>query len=183
MLPGHHPNVSQRLTDPSCGYRRTCRAAQHEEPRNYPGRVNRWTQTEPSRPDGGRSVQDYPGQRLGLPEHGTGSVAGFGSRFAAIAVDWLPCAIVAGLLTVNPAFSTLALFAALTALSVGLTGRSPGHAMLGLRVATLDGKQVGFGAAVIRTVLLCLAIPPLVYNADGRGLHDRAAGTIVQRTR
>ena len=145
--------------------------------------MDRWTQTWLSRPDGGGPVQDYRGQRLGLPERGPGSVAGFGSRFAAIAVDWLPCAAVAGLLTVNPAFSTLALFAALTALSVGLTGRSPGHAALTLRVATLDGKRAGFGAAVIRTVLLCLAVPPLVYNSDGRGLHDRAAGTIVLRTR
>jgi uncharacterized RDD family membrane protein YckC len=145
--------------------------------------VDQWTQTGPTRPDGGDPGQDYRGQRLGLPERGPGSVAGFGPRLAAIAVDWLPCAAVAGLLTVNPAFATLALFALLTALSVGLTGRSPGHAALHLRVATLDGKRVGFGAAVIRTVLLCLAIPPLVYDADGRGLHDRAAGTIVLRTR
>jgi hypothetical protein len=36
---------------------------------------------------------------------------------------------------------------------------------------------------VIRTVLLCLVIPPVVYDADGRCLHDRAAGTIVLRTR
>ncbi len=145
--------------------------------------MERWTQTGPVRPDGGDLGQDYRGQRLGLPERGPGSVAGFGSRFAAIVVDWLPCAALAGLLTVNPAFVTLALFALLTALSVGLTGRSPGHAALHLRVATLDGKRVGFGAAAIRTVLLCLAIPPLVYNVDGRGLHDRAAGTVVLRTR
>ena len=145
--------------------------------------MDRWTQTWLSRPGGGAPVQDYRGQRLGLPERGPGSVAGFGSRFAAIAVDWLPCLVVANLLTTNPEFSTLALFAALTALSVGLTGRSPGHAALKLRVATLDRKRVGFGAAVIRTVLLCLAVPPLAYNSDGRGLHDRAAGTVVLRTR
>nr|MDQ3826417.1 RDD family protein [Actinomycetota bacterium] len=47
----------------------------------------------------------------------------------------------------------------------------------------LDGRRAGFAAAVIRTVLLCLLIPPVVYNTDGRGLHDRAAGTIVLRTR
>jgi hypothetical protein len=45
------------------------------------------------------------------------------------------------------------------------------------------GHRAGFGAAVIRTVLLCLLIPPLVYNTDNRGLHDRAANTIVLRTR
>jgi uncharacterized RDD family membrane protein YckC len=47
----------------------------------------------------------------------------------------------------------------------------------------LDGRRPGFGAAVIRTVLLCLLIPPVVYDTDGRGLHDRAANTIVLRTR
>jgi uncharacterized RDD family membrane protein YckC len=47
----------------------------------------------------------------------------------------------------------------------------------------LDGRRAGFTAAVIRTMLLCLVIPPVVYNTDGRGLHDRAAGTIVLRTR
>lgn len=101
----------------------------------------------------------------------------------AIVIDWLPCAIAAQILTNNPAFSALALFAAMTALSIGIAGRTPGHAVAGLRVALLDGRQAGFGAGVIRTVLLCLVIPPVVYDADGRGLHDRAVGTIVLRTR
>jgi uncharacterized RDD family membrane protein YckC len=118
-----------------------------------------------------------------LPEAGPGSAAGFGPRALAILVDWLPCSIAAQLLTDNPAFSALALFAALTALSIGVWGRTPGHALAGLRVAQLDGRRAGFGAAVIRTVLLCLLIPPLVYDVDGRGLHDRAAATVVLRTR
>lgn len=75
------------------------------------------------------------------------------------------------------------LFAVITVLSVGVVGRTAGHAVAGLRVAMLDRRRAGFPAAVIRTVLLCLLIPPVVYNADGRGLHDRAAGTIVLRTR
>lgn len=148
--------------------------------------MSRWTQTwlsGQSLPSGDRPTQAYRGQRLGFPRHGVDAVAGFGPRLAAVIVDWLPCLVVANLLTTNPEFSTLALFAVLTALTVGLTGRSPGHALLGLRVATLDGGRVGFGPAVIRTVLLCLAIPPLVYDSDGRGLHDRVAGTVVLRTR
>jgi uncharacterized RDD family membrane protein YckC len=118
-----------------------------------------------------------------LPEHGPGSAAGFGPRILAIVIDWLPCSMAAQLLTANPAFSALALFAASTAVSVGIAGRTVGHAAAGLRVALLDGHRAGIGAAVIRTVLLCLLIPPVVYNTDGRGLHDRAAGTIVLRTR
>jgi hypothetical protein len=34
---------------------------------------------------------------------------------------------------------------------------------------------------VVRTVLLCLAIPALIWDADLRGLHDRAAGTMLVR--
>ncbi|HEV7451904.1 MAG TPA: RDD family protein [Pseudonocardiaceae bacterium] len=146
----------------------------------------RWTQTwlaGPPQPPEDTGGQDYPGQRLGLPETGPGSAAGFGSRILAITMDWLPCTVAAQLLTTNPAFSALALFAAVTALSIGIVGRTPGHAVAGLRVALLDGRRAGFGAGVIRTVLLCLLIPPVVYNADGRGLHDRAVGTIVLRTR
>lgn len=126
---------------------------------------------------------DYPGQRLGLPERGPGAAAGFGARILAITIDWLPCSVAAQLLTKNPAFSALALFAAVTAVSLGIAGRTTGHAVAGLRVALLDGSRAGFGAAVIRTVLLCLLIPPVVYDSDGRGLHDRAVGTIVLRTR
>jgi uncharacterized RDD family membrane protein YckC len=153
--------------------------------------VSRWTQTwltgraeQPSEdPQAGPGEQDYPGQRLGLPEQGPGSVGGFGARIVALIVDWLPCSVAAQLLTKNPAFSALVLFAAITVLSVGIAGRTVGHAVAGLRVALLDGQRVGFTAAVIRTLLLCLLIPPVVYNTDGRGLHDRAAGTIVLRTR
>ncbi len=156
----------------------------------YPTRVSRWTQTwlsgppgSPEDPAADAGEQAYPGQRLGLPEHGPGSAARFGPRIMAIMIDWLPCAIAAQILTNNPAFSALALFSAMTALSIGIAGRTPGHAVAGLRVALLDGRQAGFGAGVIRTVLLCLVIPPVVYDADGRGLHDRAVGTIVLRTR
>ncbi len=152
----------------------------------YPTQVSRWTQTWLSGSTGHSEDpvgQDYPGQRLGLPESGPGSAAGFGTRVLAIMTDWLPCAVAAQLLTSNPAFSALALFAALTALSIGAAGRTPGHAVAGLRVALLDGRRAGFSAGVIRTILLCLVIPPVVYDADGRGLHDRAVGTIVLRTR
>ncbi|MGH4024537.1 MAG: RDD family protein [Pseudonocardiaceae bacterium] len=148
--------------------------------------MSRWTQTWLSGTQGypeDGPEQDFRGQRLGFPESGPGSVAGFGPRVGAIVVDWLPCSVAAQLLTDNPAFSALALFAALTAISIGLVGRTPGHAVAGLRVARLDGRAAGIGPAVIRTVLLCLLIPPVVYDADGRGLHDRAAGTVVLRAR
>ncbi len=44
-----------------------------------------------------------------------------------------------------------------------------------------DGGPVGLARAALRTVLLCLVIPAVVWDRDGRGLHDRAAGTAVVR--
>jgi len=146
--------------------------------------VSRWTGSWLSGPDtpvdGDRPK--WPGERLGLPAAGPGSVAGFGRRLAAIAVDWLPCSILAQFLTTNPGLSALVLFALLTVVSVTAFGRSPGHAVTGLRVAMLDGSRPPLGAVLVRTILICLAVPPLLSNADNRGLHDRAAGTIVLRT-
>jgi uncharacterized RDD family membrane protein YckC len=52
---------------------------------------------------------------------------------------------------------------------------------MGIRVVRLDGKPVGFGWALVRTLLLLAVIPPLVTDRDLRGLHDRAANTIVIR--
>ncbi len=144
----------------------------------------RWTQGWLSGPPiPGHAVQDFRGQRLGLPAHGPGSVGSFPARIGGIVVDWLPAYLVAVLFTENPATSALALFAAYTTVALAIAGRTPGHAVAGLRVARLDGGRPGVEAAVIRTVLLCLVIPPVVYNVDGRGLHDRAAGTIVLHTR
>jgi hypothetical protein len=34
---------------------------------------------------------------------------------------------------------------------------------------------------VFRTALLCIAIPALIWDRDGRGLHDRLARTVEVR--
>jgi hypothetical protein len=33
----------------------------------------------------------------------------------------------------------------------------------------------------VRTVLLCLAVPALIWDRDQRGLHDKAAQTVLVR--
>lgn len=148
----------------------------------YAGRVSRWTQPWLSGAGEG-AQQGYPGQRLGLPARGPGRAAAFGPRLGAIAVDWFPCLLIAELLTAHPPLWALVIFAALTVLSVAFGGRTLGHRVAGLRVARLDGGDPGLTAAVTRTLLLCVVIPPLVFDADWRGLHDRAADTIVLHTR
>jgi len=56
-----------------------------------------------------------------------------------------------------------------------------GKRLLGIRVMRLGGRPVGFGWALVRTILLLAVVPALVTDRDLRGLHDRAADTIVVR--
>ena len=71
----------------------------------------------------------------------------------------------------------------LTAVAVAAFGITPGMAVLGIRVAPLRSDAGRRAGAVLRTALLALVLPALVRDGDGRGWHDRAAATIVVRTR
>lgn len=125
---------------------------------------------------------DYrPGQRLGRPLEGPGSVGGFGRRLAALVLDWLLCLLIATGLLRGGSVTTLVVFAVENLLLVSLVGATLGHRLLGLRVSSVDGRRASPLAVVIRTLLLVLAIPALIWDKDGRGLHDRAAGTLVVR--
>lgn len=128
----------------------------------------------------------YRGEQLGLPEEGPGSIARPGRRLGALAVDWGLCLLIAyGLITqsYNDAAQIWApiIMFALMVLTVGSVGFTPGKRLLGLRVLALDTGGVSPWRAVLRTVLLFLAIPALVWDRDGRGLHDRLAGTVEVR--
>jgi uncharacterized RDD family membrane protein YckC len=136
--------------------------------------------------EGPETGQQYPGQRLGRPAAGPGSVGRFGRRILALALDWYLCWALAQWLVPgwnDNGLGTLVLLLALNTVSVGATGHTPGHFLLGLQVQTLDGRSAGFARAAVRSVLLCLLIPPVVFDPDQRGLHDRAGGTVLVRTR
>ncbi|WP_248959463.1 RDD family protein [Sphaerisporangium perillae] len=146
----------------------------------------RWTQTWISGTRAAGVDLGYPGERLGLPKEGGGSVAGFGRRIGAITVDWLICtwAIGRGLLQADPrsaGWVGLGVFALEYILLVGTLGMTLGMRLFGIRVAALDGGRPAFGAVLLRTLLLCLAVPALIWDRDQRGLHDRAARTVVVR--
>lgn len=137
---------------------------------------------EPQRPGSGATAA-YPGERLGRPADGPRSLAGFGRRLVALLVDWVAALLIAGwLLRPVGQFGPLLVLLAENVVLVGTVGATMGHRSLGMRVETLDGQAPGPVKALIRSVLLCLAIPPLVWDADHRGLHDRYAGTVVVRT-
>ena len=128
----------------------------------------------------------YRGQQLGLPEEGPGSIARPGRRLGAIAVDWGICLLIAyGLITDGYGQATsnwaLLLFFVMSVLTVGTVGFTPGKRLFGLRVVVLETGTVNPLRALLRTALLCLAVPALIWDRDGRGLHDRLAGTVEVR--
>ncbi|MCD7437502.1 RDD family protein [Streptomyces lincolnensis] len=128
----------------------------------------------------------YRGEQLGLPEEGPGSIARPGRRLGALVVDWGLCLLIAyGLIadSYNEAaqiWAPLVLFV-LIVLTVGTLGFTPGKRLFGLRVIALDTGRVNPLRALIRTVLLFLAVPALIWDRDGRGLHDRLARTVEVR--
>ncbi|MEU3618374.1 RDD family protein [Streptomyces sp. NPDC006872] len=128
----------------------------------------------------------YRGEQLGLPEEGPGSIARPGRRLGALAVDWgLSVLIAYSLITdgYRPATSNWALliFLVLGVLTVGTVGSTPGKRLFGLRVVSAETGTVNPLRSVLRTVLLCLALPALIWDRDGRGLHDRLARTVEVR--
>jgi uncharacterized RDD family membrane protein YckC len=123
---------------------------------------------------------NYPGQEFGLPEEGPRSVAGVGRRLGALVIDWLLCELIALALFGNN-YWTIVVFAAEVYLLTATTGFTVGKRIVGIRVVRLDSKPVGLAWAALRTLLVLAVIPPLVFDKDLRGLHDKAANTIVIR--
>jgi uncharacterized RDD family membrane protein YckC len=122
----------------------------------------------------------YPGKGLGLPEHGPMSVASMGRRVLALFIDWLLCMLIAYWLT-RSQFWTIAVFAVEVYLLTAMAGTTVGKRLVGIRVIRLNGGPVGFRWALVRTLLLLAVVPPLLSDRDLRGLHDRAANTVVVR--
>ncbi|GIH70923.1 RDD family protein [Sphaerimonospora thailandensis] len=147
-------------------------------------RQPRWTQTWLGGVRAAGVDLGHPGVRLGLPESGSGAVAGWGRRIGAVLVDWLICswAIAAGLLRQqgqDVGVVGLGVFALEYVLLVSTVGMTLGMRLLRIRVAALNGGRPSLPAVLLRTFLLCLAVPALIWDRDRRGLHDRASGTVV----
>lgn len=149
-------------------------------PVNYPGTMSPRPATSP-----GPDSAEWPGKGLGLPATGPRSVGRFGRRVGAIAVDWgiatLLCVLVGQYGSRNGGFVTLGIFAVLQVLFLALLSGSFGHVCVGLRVVPVRGGYIGIVRPVVRTVLLCVVIPAVIFDRDQRGLHDRAAGTVLVR--
>ena len=122
----------------------------------------------------------YPGQHLGLPARGPGSVSSMPRRFLALLIDWLLSMAIAYWLT-HSQFWTIAVFAIEVYVLTALGGSTVGKRLCGIRVVRIGGGPVGFGWALVRTAILLTVVPPLLTDRNLRGLHDRASDTIVVR--
>ncbi|MEV0294884.1 RDD family protein [Nocardia sp. NPDC050710] len=139
----------------------------------------------PSAESGDSATPEFPGEHLGLPRTGAGSMAGQGRRIAAMFVDWLMAVGISLLILrhVNANLPLLIWFVIGIA-AVTLFGFTPGQYFLRLRVIRIDAPvAVGFVRALARQVLLLFVVPALFTDADGRGMHDRATGTAVVHAR
>ncbi len=141
--------------------------------------VASWLEGPRSATDAGTEFQR--GARLGLPTEGPGRIAGVGARLVAFLIDAVICAAVAFVGARNQAWTT-PIFAVEVLVLTAVAGGSAGQLVRGLRVVRVDGSRAGWARATLRTALLLLLIPALIWDRDGRGLHDRFAGTVLVHT-
>lgn len=123
----------------------------------------------------------YPGERLGLPEKGPRSVGRLGRRIGGIAIDWAIATGLSLLFFHHDSWATLVVFVVMQALFIPTLGGSIGHRLVGLRVVPMRGGWVGPWRPLLRSLLLAIVIPAVVWDSDQRGFHDKIAGTILLR--
>jgi uncharacterized RDD family membrane protein YckC len=144
-------------------------------------------------PVGVTAPQAYRGEKLGLPAGGTGALVTTGPRLGAFLVDAVASALIAGLFTQAsssgngaadrlPGSWSLVPFAVDYVVGLLVAGRTLGMYLFGLRVVRVDRPApIDPFRAVARTVLLLLLLPAVIWDRDGRGLHDRFTDTAVVR--
>jgi uncharacterized RDD family membrane protein YckC len=142
----------------------------------------------------------------GASQTKAGEAAGFGIRFLAFLVDemilgiplllgglaWMTSfALGPSASLLSAAFSLYSLFCIFYYIYFwGARGATPGKSLLGLTVVTDSGETpIGYGRALLRLVgyaassfLLGLGFLLIAFSPDRRALHDRIAGTRVERS-
>lgn len=137
--------------------------------------------------DAAEPDEQYPGQSLGLPASGRGSLASWTARVAALIVDWAAsmalAVILFGMGVLREAgwrsWMILAVFFVQSAVLTGLAGGSFGQILARIGVMRVDGQPIGLLRAIARQAMICLILPTIVIGAERRALNDIALGTVV----
>ena len=131
------------------------------------------------------------GNGLGLPPEGPGSLASFGVRLVAFLVDGIVANLLAGLpylfgVSYGPGERGYAVYAAFLLqefVLVSVVGATIGKQLCSIRVVRAsDGGRLAWPWVLARTVLLGFLVPAVIWDRNGRGLHDRAVGALTVRT-
>src|ERR1700710_1916513 len=130
------------------------------------------------------------GSRLGLPAEGPGALASPGARIAAFVIHGIVANLLAGLPylfgvhygTGVRGYVVYAAFLLQEFVLDSVAGATLGKQLCGIRVVRLDGGRLMWPWVLARTVLLGFFVPAVIWDRDGRGLHDRAAGALTVRT-
>ncbi|MBN9643047.1 RDD family protein [Corynebacterium mendelii] len=144
----------------------------------------------------------WPGEKIGLPQRGAGSLASIVRRVGGLLLDWVIAQMVALIISgfaisdffnrslTDAAFNgavsrfneiTMVAYFVIGVITVVLFARTPGQAIMKMGVARVDqpDQRVGLWRAVVRTALTLLVLPPVITDSDGRGIHDRLTRTAV----
>lgn len=103
-------------------------------------------------------------------------------RLGALVLDWLLCVLVSRTFAdpVADPWAPVLVLVLEYGFFLGLFGRTPGMAVTRIRCLSFrDGRPIGVVRALVRAVLLALVVPAVIMDTDRRGLHDRAAGSVV----
>jgi uncharacterized RDD family membrane protein YckC len=122
---------------------------------------------------------------------GIGSVAGFGSRLVAFIIDAALANVVALIIDggyhrgERQSLVIAVAFLLIELIFVAFVGQTPGMRVAGIGVIRYggDGGRAPLRWVALRTVLLATVILGLFTDSSGRAMHDRAAGTVMIRTR
>lgn len=99
----------------------------------------------------------------------------------ALVLDWGSAVLISIAFFQYDPWATLAVFAVVQIVFLLTAGGSPGHMIFGMRVVPLSAGYLGIWRPFVRTLLVCLVIPAVIWDKDQRGLHDRLIGTILVR--
>ncbi|GAA1537995.1 hypothetical protein GCM10009827_066140 [Dactylosporangium maewongense] len=113
------------------------------------------------------------------------TAASLSRRFGAILVDWLLCLVISRAFAdpVEVPWLAPGLLLVVYGLFLGFFAQTLGMRLLRIRcVSMATGGAIGVPRAILRGALLLLLVPALIMDKDGRGLHDKAAGSWVVNT-
>src|SRR5690625_6502625 len=120
----------------------------------------------------------WAGEFLGIPESGPASAASYPRRIGAIFIDWFVASGLAMLIEPGNQWVVLAVFVVMHFASLWLFCTTLGKRLFRIQVVQVGGATIQLYHAAIRACLLGVVIPVILIDRDGRGLHDKLAGTV-----